>query len=236
MADHQQQRNPLEEYRQQVRLLTQPHTVSVDGHGGELLGVRTEQALLLKLNAAVVSNLGASHGVGAAGNERTPINVGAVDLLTRITRALHEQQLMLTEDDSRPRAEVSLLRVQLALSNRFFAGALSVGTLDRYTRRLETWVRMIRDLLDPPHRFTLNAPCPVCDAHVVDVEDEHGHVTRTRALLCVERHEAEASTVTCQACGQGWHGVAAARRLSLALDAAAAERRNTGPIHLPASA
>lgn len=229
-------RNPLEEYRAQVRLLTQPHTVTVDGRGGELLGVRTEQALLLKLAAAVASNLGASHGTGAAGNERTPINVGAADLLQRITGRLQAQQEFLTDDTSRPRAEVALLRVQLALSNRFFAGTLSTLTLDRNTRQLASWVRQIRDLLDPPHRYGLRSACPSCGANMVTVADEHGHAVVMEALQVTERHEAEDSSVACQSCGLLWVGVAGARRLSMAIDLAAAQRTDTGPIGLQASA
>lgn len=231
-----QQRNPLEEYREQVRLLTQPHAVVVDGRDGALLGYRTESALLLKLAAAVQSNLGASHGSGSAGNERTPINVGAADLLARITGRLQAQQEFLTGDASRPRADVALLRVQLALSNRFFAGTLSVLTLDRNTRQLATWVQQIRDLLDPPHRYGLRSPCPSCGAAMIAVADEHGHAVMMHALQVTERHEAEASSVVCQGCGLGWHGVAGARRLSMSLDAAAADRADTGPIDLATSA
>jgi hypothetical protein len=215
---------PIQALRRVVDELTQEHTVTVD-QKGVYLGIRNEQALLLKLRVAVASNVGGGEGAGKAGRERVPLNVGARDLYDRITSDITEwygRETDYAEGHGRPTPEVTLRQWYIRFVSRYRSNQVTDGQFDRQIGLVESWVTQIRDLLDPPFRFPLTAPCPICGLEWVSVykADDPAEIERVRVLNAVERESIEESYVLCRnpECGRIWKGVMEARALRTLID------------------
>lgn len=220
--------NPITELMRVVDVLTKPHTVIVDDRSGRFLGSREEAALLVKLRAAVASNIGGQGGQGAPGNQRVPLNVGASDLLNRITADVREWYGRETDytdsNHGKPAVEVTLRQWFIRYVNRYRSKQITDEGMFGQVREIERWVLQIRDLLDPPFRFPLTAPCPVCGQAWVErfATDDPSELERIRALNAVERERIEDSYVVCNGCEKVWRGVYEARRLRIQIDDAEA--------------
>lgn len=66
------------------------------------------------------------------------------------------------------------------------------------TADLTWWAARIRELLDPPRRWTIPAPCPQCDTSTVYRKDSAGETVRQPAL------QIGAYGCECQHCRQFW--------------------------------
>lgn len=217
------QYDPILALNKVVDELTQEHSVTVD-QKGVFLGLRTEHALLLKLRTAVASNMGGGDGAGKAGRERVPLNVGARDLYDRITADITEWYGRETDyaEHGRPTPEVTLRQWFIRFVNRYRQLDISDTAFDRQIVLVESWVQQIRDLLDPPFRWPLTSPCPICGLEWVSLYkvDDPAEIERVRVLNAVEREHIEESYVICRnpECGRIWKGVMAARDLRIAID------------------
>ena len=216
--------NPIVELDKLVKTLTTEHDEIID-QKGEFLGMRREQGLLLKLRVAVASNTGGGEGAGKPGRERAPINVGAADLQDRIVSDIREwygRETEYAEGHGRPSPERTLQQWYIRYINRYRSGQISDEGFARQMSIVESWVTQIRDLLDPPFRFPLTSPCPICNQEWVTAyaADDPNEIERVRVLNAVERESIEDSYVICRnpECGRIWRGVYQARALRTLID------------------
>lgn len=106
-----------------------------------------------------------------------------------------------------------------------------------HVQTLDQWVHQISDLIiNPPRRWTLNAPCPLCNARwVIDAEglgpigiDPTGRRLtypwaiaegqQVDALTVIERDTITDTTTLCLNCDAVWNGTDGARALRIAID------------------
>jgi hypothetical protein len=200
-----------------VDQLTLPHTVPVLQHG-DLVGHRHQQGLLALLRQARTANIGAGTG-GTAAHERLTLNTSASELYTAIQKRVKSWALtaevprhwQLTAgqpiDWTNP---TQLLRAwhTRVLSDTHFDPRPHESTL-------RGWTHAINDLcIDPPRRWTLAAPCPLCGQRYI--LDADGH--QVDSLAVTERDPAEDSITICRGCAAVWPGIGGARQLRIAID------------------
>lgn len=207
-------------FRVTVDALSLPHVVVVDSHDGEFLGSRNEAALLVKLRAASSAKINGAGGQGVSARERVPLNVGAVDLYRRIE---HDVRNWCEREELNVVGlplENQLRRWAVSYETAYTGRKVSAGGFRARTAQLVDMANQIRDLLDPPYRFPLTSPCPLCGQEWVDTVavDDPSERVRMRALTVTERQPVEHSSVLCMACRVVWHGVSEARLLRQAID------------------
>ena len=71
-----------------------------------------------------------------------------------------------------------------------------------YEATIAGWIEAIHDLLDPPHRYDINAPCPQCHTTwtVVTIDGHEAHVQALNATD-YDPPQQHRSSVSCRACG-----------------------------------
>lgn len=182
--------------------LTAEHTVEVPDSDGITVAVR-RPPLLRDLAAARTASIGVGRGSAQQPHARTMLNVDAADLLTAIETRVRSWAI---------RAGLTPTGTAWPPVDRVLAAWHDTAGPDRITpariRRLADWVQAIEDLLDPPRRYTLDDPCPLCGTGYVDTADTHG-----RALHVTARIPAHRSVVTCRACAHIWPGLDGAHQL-----------------------
>lgn len=110
----------------------------------------------------------------------------AVDVHTTIRTTLHDWS-----------CEGTSIEDQLNYLTRYPWTPDDADHLARTTTEIQRWTRTIDDLIDPPRRLTLAAPCPACGVSTV-YRNDNGINVRIPALT-VSIHEC-----TCLACGTHW--------------------------------
>lgn len=212
------------ELRDLIDQLTAEHPVAVYQHG-ELLRYRTDPPLLNALRDARTGNIGnAAGGSGAAAHERTTMNIAASEQYSAITKRVRGWAIA---------AEVPR-HWQLAgnepvdwtdpakLLRAWHTRALSDPHFDErpYTSTLRGWIGSIQDMcVDPPRRWALEAPCPLCNQRwAIDADGQ-----QVDTLAVTERDPVDQSVIVCRNCDAVWNGLNAARELRIAIDDAAAK-------------
>lgn len=104
----------------------------------------------------------------------------------------------------------------------YIAGVHPVGEDERYREVLVRWERRILDVLTPPKRIELTAPCPVCGQEF----HRTGNDEIARVLNAFERESLETSYAMCAACDRVWTGVSQMRWLRILMDDAEAARED----------
>jgi hypothetical protein len=199
-------RNPEVELRDALDQLTQPHDTEIRD-GGRHLATRTDPALLIQLRKARTASIGPGNG-SRARHERGTLNINASELYTAIETRTRRWALRAgyNRTTNWPPTD-QLLRHWYTLT---------YGRPDfdptPYLHTLKRWIAAITDLLDPPHRFDIDKPCPTCGAHIIDTKID-GQLLRVRALHGIERGIYD-SVVTCRNCGATWFGVPDAEALN----------------------
>jgi hypothetical protein len=204
--------NPIADLRDRVDRLTIRHVVRVTGPDGTYKGDRPELPLLTQLRDAITANIGPGNGNKAL-HERSNHNSTASQLFSDIEKPVRQWAITAGYvPNGHPVEEV-------------LRGWYSAVYLDRdldlryYNAALADWIDQIVNLFDPPHRYPLNAPCPICgQTWVTSIED--GHEKRSYALNVVERDAPDPiHLVTCRNpdCGATWHGIEGAEALSALL-------------------
>lgn len=184
--------------------LTERHDVEI-ADAEQHVTIRQQAPLLADLAGTLAASVAIGRGAQKALHERLKLNVDAVDLHRSIE---HRVRQWAAQTRYRPPAGWPPLDRLLAIWWRRvqLISPIDVGT---YAPTLLEWVEAIEDLIDPPHRRSLRAPCPECGVAYVETAEEHG-----RALQVVVRQPAERSVVTCRSCGQTWRGLDAAKALA----------------------
>jgi hypothetical protein len=180
--------------------------------GGRLLAVRKRTPLLRDLAHARSASVGAGGGRKAL-HERVSLNLGASELHSEIEAAVRDW-LIRTGYVRGSGPWPPLDRLLVAWYSRVYLDPHLEP--EHYAPRLAGWISQITDLLDPPHRFEIEAACPTCGADVVEA-DVDGETKRVRALLGTER-DPDVRFVLCRACGATWHGLEGGRRLAAEID------------------
>ena len=127
-------------------------------------------------------------GNGSHARSMPPVVLDAVDLSDQITRTVREWTTQL----------IGTTTSRLASIEELAWRPQDVPWLQDRTAELTWWAARIRELLDPPRRWTLPAPCPQCDTTTVYRQDSAGETVRQPALQ-IGAHGCE-----CQKCRTYW--------------------------------
>jgi hypothetical protein len=210
MSQHVAARNTTTDLLDAIDLLTLPHDVKIIDRGTHI-ATRRDPGLITQLRHARTANIGPGNG-SRAKHERLTLNIEASQLYTEIETLTKQWAIRAgyrREGHPWPALE-DLLRAWYARAHKrpHFSAAPHLATI-------EAWTQRILDLLDPPHRFDIDRPCPICGAHIINIrlDDE---TIQVRALNGIDRDEHD-STVTCRNCGAIWHGHESARELATEL-------------------
>ncbi len=213
----------ITEFRNVVAVLTQPHEVAVKDANGVVLGHRSELPLLTKLRAAAIPNSGSAAGGGSLPNQRVNINVGAVDLITRIgnkASAWYQDELRqigMNDHFGAMKMEAIVTNWHFLVIRRFRGETISDSGMELRIRAIKIVISDIRGLLDPNYTFEVTAACPECHATRVSMLVNGEYLPR-RALVVTETDPLELSYVNCGNCHRTWHGVDEVRALRIAID------------------
>ena len=133
-------------------------------------GVQVAPSLLEQLRQEVPASVGERAG-RSHGKSIPPIWADALDVVREIDDAVSAWQ----PDGCDTPARLS------ALASRRWRPE-DVKGIDQIVSAVEAWSQAIRDLLDPPRRWTLPNPCPACNTAVVYRKDSSGETVRQPAL------------------------------------------------------
>jgi hypothetical protein len=188
---------------------------------------RTNPPLLDWLALSVANNLGGGGG-GKPARERTPIDIAALTLYESIDERVKS---WLAELGAKPGKNVTPTQVLRSWYALWIGGHHNDGIERAYTSVLEAWEQRILDILDPPKRIEITAPCPACGQEwhnlglkLEDGTDDPDDAERVRVLNAVERATLQDSYAMCTACNRVWAGVSQMRQLRIAMDDAEAAR------------
>ena len=182
---------------------------------------RTNPPLLDWLAQSVGNNIGGGGG-GKAARERTPIDIAALTLYEDIDGRVRS---WLDELGARPGKDITPTQA-LRTWYRLWIGGRHNEHLERaYASIIENWETRIKDVLDPPKRIEITAPCPACGKEWINIglkmadgSDDPDDVERVRVLNAVERENIAESYALCSACERVWVGVPEMRQLRIWID------------------
>lgn len=190
---------------------------------------RTNPPLLDWLRVLVGNNIGGSGG-GKAARERTPIDIAALTLYEDIDGRVRS---WLDELGARLGKDVTLTQALKSWHTLWIGRPRDPKLEDAYADVLTGWKQRVEDILDPPKRIEITAPCPACGKEWVNIglklpdgSDDINDVERVRVLNAVERETLEDSYALCSACDRVWTGVGQMRALRIAIDDADARTRH----------
>lgn len=180
-----------------VTALTQP-TETLVQVGDKWVKVKHEP-LLTQLEEAVRSSFGGS-SQGGGSTSGSVLNSAAFYLASQILSQIGDWCRM-----------VGVRPARDAVSDLTAWSIAFHGDGTWYVSKLETWAKDIAELLDPPRRSPINAPCAVCDA--TSHTDAEGVVSLPvlveydSALASYDRAAAEATMrARCRVCDAEWCG------------------------------
>jgi hypothetical protein len=186
---------------------------------------RTNPPLLDWLALAVANNIGGGGG-GKPARERTPIDIAALTLYEDIDGRIRS---WLDDLGARPGKDVTPTQALRSWYALWIGGHHGERLEDSYAAVLEGWEQRIKDVLDPPKRIEITAPCPICGQEwqnlglkLADGSDDPDDVERVRVLNAVERESIDESYALCSACDRVWKGPLQLRALRIAIDDAEA--------------
>lgn len=190
---------------------------------------RVNPPLLEWLAESVGNNIGGGGG-GKAARERTPIDIAALTLYEEIDGRVRS---WLDELGARPGKDISSTQALRSWYALWIGRQHTEGLEQAYVNILEKWEQRINDILDPPKRIEITAPCPACGQEFVNIglkledgTDDPNDIERVRVLNAVERERIEDSFVMCSACDRVWTGVPQMRQLRIWIDDAEAAKRH----------
>lgn len=190
-----------------LEILTRPHTITTRGPHGELTA-HEQPALIGSLRAAKTASVGRGSGSSTLDHERSALNLAAFQLYRDLERTVHRwartANIPATGDPER------LLT--------HWAAHADWHDLTRRVPQLREWIRQITDLLDPPPRWGLADPCPICHARWAEIGTQ-GHRERVDALQVTARTTID-HEIACRACGRTWIGLDGAQTLNALLNLA----------------
>ena len=219
--------NPINDLRDAIDALTKPIRSAIwqdeiDSHGthtGQKLTRHVDQSLLYQLRNAISNNLGGGSAGGKAAHERTPFDVAAFTMYEDIDGRVKSWAL----DAGMTRSGSPVEDVLRAWFPVWTVKVIPDELVDRHTAILTRWAVSINDLVDPPTKQELTAPCPLCGQMWATVGK--GEETESvRALWAVWRENGDQSFEMCRACDHIWQGVSSMRRLRISIDEQKAER------------
>jgi len=144
-------------------------------------------SLLDQLNEAIGVGVERGKSYGTSYGSKIPLSVGAIDLYQK----LHRDWCGTNKKRS--------LEETFRFIPEWVSGWSDVDQLSRVVERVRKAVKDIRDLLDPPRRFHLPAPCPSCHTKMIRKQDELGEWILVPALT-LDVHIG----CTCLACDDVW--------------------------------
>lgn len=189
MSDPRMLRRLHDELRQVAREL-------VDGSTGAVVRDdntttrHVQPPLLGQLREAVAPT--ADGGQGNGSGTYTPLNEHVVDVLTQIETDAADLHVKATMHDGFTAED--RIRAMVEIAGRW-TNVDHVGAMLNYLRE---WSREIRDVLEPPKRFDLVAPCPACGVRFVWRQHD-GESVKQPALSVDGR-----TGCTCLDCGHVW--------------------------------
>lgn len=219
--------NPINDLRDAMDALTKPIRTAIwqdelDNRGqyvGQKLVVHKDNSLLHQLRNAISNNLGGGSNGGKAAHERTPFDVAAFTMYEDIDDRVKSW----ADDAGMTRSGLPVEDVLRAWFPVWTVKVIPDLLVDRHTAILVRWAVGINDLLDPPTKQELTAPCPLCGQMWATVGK--GEETESvRALWAVWRENGDESYGMCRACDHMWRGISAMRQLRISIDDQEAEQ------------
>lgn len=212
--------DPAAELRDLVDQLARVHDAPIM-QAGRLLRYRQQRGLLTILAEASAPTI-SSGGRGGAFGPRITFDPTASELHTNVRARIRRW----AEDAGVPKhwafatSEPVDWRDAARLLTAWHARTLHTDP-ERWIPTLAGWVATITDLVvDPPHRSTIDAPCPRCGARwaevvIDDTDPEHIQVERIDALQVTLRDPVSATEIICRnrGCGARWAGLDGAETL-----------------------
>lgn len=141
---------------------------------------------LLEQLLDAVHGTGGNNGAAGAGVHRSPVALGALDLVLAIRRHLGVYR-----------------DVDLWAALRAWQPADEVTA----AAQLDTWAAAIVALLDPPHNLEGVAPCPACGERYVRVQEGDEWIRRAAIRIVIHRTGSpldDYAVCLAEACGQRW--------------------------------
>ncbi len=218
--------SPAERLLTALDKLTKPqHVAQWQGDGSERkIFKRIDPPLLDWLLEAIVNSLGQGGGSQQA-RARTPMDVGAFTLHEDIDGRVRS---WMDDLGARPGKDLTATQILRTWYVLWSARNPSEGMMRAYAGILDGWAQAIRDVIDPPKRIEITAPCPMCGQEWINVglklgdgRDDPNDVERVRVLIALERESMQESYAMCRSCERVWKGVGAMRQLRIAIDDAA---------------
>jgi len=219
--------NPINDLRDAMDALTKPIRTAIwqdelDNHGqhiGQKLIRHEDRSLLYQLRNAISGDLGSHGGGSKAAHERTPFDVAAFTMYEDIDDRVKSW----ADDAGMTRSGLPVEDVLRAWFPVWTVKVIPDLLVDRHTAILVRWAVGINDLLDPPTKQELTAPCPLCGQMWATVGK--GEETESvRALWAVWRENRDESYGMCRACDHMWRGISAMRQLRISIDDQEAEQ------------
>lgn len=220
------------------RLTRDRQTPIVQIHG--ITCLRPDPPLLTALADARTANIGQGAGTSAR-HERVTLNLQASELHTTIHTRVRAWAK--AADVPRHWALTGGTLINWTdtgqLLRAWHTRAISDPHLDLepFHHTINRWVHTINDLIiNPPRRWTLTAPCPLCNARWVTDAEGIGTIgidlnekrldhpwaiaegEQIDALAVIEREPATLTMTICRHCEAVWPGIDGARALRIAID------------------
>jgi len=219
--------NPINDLRDAMDALTKPIRSAIwqdelDNQGqhiGQKLTKQVDQSLLYQLRHAISGDLGSHGGGSKAAHERTPFDVAAFTMYEDIDGRVRAWAADAGMAPQHTRVE-DVLRSWFPI---WTVKAIPDQLVDRHTAILTRWAVGINDLLDPPTKQELTAPCPLCGQMWATV-GKGEEAESVRALWAVWRDNKDDSYGMCRACDHMWRGISAMRQLRISIDDQEAEQ------------
>lgn len=213
-------RNLMAELLSAVDLLTKRRVDAViqETEDKQWLTRIESDGLLKQLREAITSTVG-SHPVGGSlPNQRSVLDGDAMEKYDGICKEIVTLYGRVTSARPFPLPESNLRHWYIEINNQYRSGRLSDDSANEDIRKLEGWVKMIDEKLNPATTLDIIAPCPNCG----NLWAESSEGDKIQAIVIIHRPGTgtflQASKGVCRACDKEWHGAHGLRYLRTLID------------------
>lgn len=226
-----QEHGPVEALLQTVDRLTKATswTIKQETDQGSVTTKVEQGPLIDALKAAITSTQGAHLG-SSLPNQRSVIDGDALTKYGQLCTAILTRYKASTSALPFADPKQNLRQWFIAFTNDFRLGKVHEDTVWEEVSKLDNWVAVINEKLNPATTLDVTAPCPACEkTWATNTEGESVQAVQIsyRPAPNWSRDALSNSSATCRACHAVWKGGNALRSLRFLIDEAA-ERHAAG--------